>query len=63
MAEKEKDMTILEAMSVSALMDFVERAKEQGLCYNGADIPHEVQYGVIRIVDEYISNVVEKNCK
>ena len=47
-------MTNAENLGMSMLEDFIETAKQMGICYCGNDIPKAVQIAVIEIVEQYI---------
>lgn len=54
-------MNIIEQAGYKQLCDFIGYAEERGICYNGYDMPLELQQMVIAIVkdyaDEYIAEV------
>ena len=54
-------MTIIESMGYEALEEFVETAKEMGICYCGNDIPPSVQSAVIEIVSQYLEEYKEED--
>lgn len=54
-------MTNLEEYAVNQLVDFVETATEQGLCYNGRDIDPQLQLLVIKIVEDYVDGYIKES--
>ena len=46
-------MTHVEQAGYKLLCDFIGTAEEHGICYNGLDMPLELQQMVIDIVKEY----------
>lgn len=54
-------MTIVEEMAINQLTEFVETAKEMGICYHGNDIDKEVQLAVIGIVEQYVGEYLEED--
>ena len=46
-------MTYVEQAGYKQLCDFIGYAEEKGICYNGMDMPLELQQMIINIVKDY----------
>lgn len=53
-------MTIVEEMAINQLTEFVETAKEMGICYHGSDIDKDLQLAVVSIVEQYVGEYLEE---
>lgn len=54
-------MTFVEQAGYKLLCDFIGYAEEKGICYNGMDMPFELQQMVISIVKEYADQYKEED--
>lgn len=54
-------MTFVEQAGYKLLCDFIGYAEEKGICYNGIDMPLELQQMVISIVKEYADQYKEED--
>jgi len=54
-------MTFVEQAGYKLLCDFIGYAEEKGICYNGMDMPLELQQMVISIVKEYADQYKEED--
>jgi len=53
-------MTFVEQAGFKLLCDFIGNAEEHGICYNGEDMPLELQQMVINIVKDYAEKYKEE---
>ena len=54
-------MTIVEELAINQLTEFLENAKSYGLCYNGRDMPEQVQIAVTDIVEQYVGEYLAED--
>lgn len=53
-------MTNAEKLGITMLREFVNKASDKGICYNGEDMFQPVQVAVIKIVEQYIEEYEEQ---
>lgn len=49
----------MEEYTITKLQDFIDEARDKGICYNGADIEKPLQKLIIDIIEDYIIDYME----